>query len=203
MVELVPLAVGAAALLGTILLLAAIVRATRLDPSGQEANRRLTAAFDPETDPRLAEPAELSAVETVNEHAETGEDVLVPVTTVPLAVAEPAMADVWALTADALREVHPVFRDEHVRHYDVRFEFGKGWFGGLAGRDCRRMAITPELADRLFGDHGYGPDDLAAEVEAADDGDHVTPPVCWGECVNYGSDGAAVAATAGATAGAT
>lgn len=200
MIGIVLVAVGGAVLVGTILFLAALVWASRLSPRGQEANRRLVDAFDPETDPRLAESAGLSAVWTANEHEGTGEDVLVPVATIPLAAAEPEMEDVRSLTADVLREVHPVFRDEHVHHYDVRFEFGEGWFGGLEGQHCRRMAVPPELADRLIDDPGYRPDDLARDVREADDGDEVTPPVHWGDCVIYdGARGATVAATAGAT----
>lgn len=207
MADPVPLAAGGTALLvGLGLFVLAVKRANRLDEPGREADRQLAEPFDPDTDPRLRADAEIDEVATVNEHADTGEDVVVPVATVPMATrGEPDMDDVRSLTADAIREIHPVFRDEHVRHYDVQFEFGESSFGGLGSRECRRMAVPPELAERLLDNPGYGPDDLAADLEADDDGDDVTPPVHWGECANYNQGGGAAAATAGgaAAAGAT
>ena len=181
-----------------------LVKLEALDKRGQEADERLRQLLAADIDPRLREDARMTDVAVVNEH-EDGGDVLVPVATIPLAAegahlgadGDPEMDAIHDLTADAVREMHPVFADEHVRHYDVRFEFGEAGYGGLGSRECRRMAVPPKLAGKLIGGTGYDAEDFAREIEDGDDGDSVTPPVYWGECVDYTRDDDAAAATAG------
>lgn len=76
--------------------------------------------------------------------------------------------------------------DEHVRQFDVRFEFGPDRF--LRGRERRRVTVPPEMAEKLS-DPSYDYRALVQELEDGDDGDSVTPPVLWGECVSYTGGG--------------
>ena len=100
-----------------------------------------------------------------------------------------------AAVCDRLRDV---YAGDHVRQFDVRFAFGPDRL--LRSRECRRVTVPPGLAAHLS-EPGYDHGDLATDVEAGDDGDSVTPPVLWGECVPY-STGGGGAAAAGAGAGA-
>ena len=197
--------------LATLLIIAVVgyglLKLETLDERGQEADERLRQRLSADMDTRLREDARMTDVATVNEH-EDGGDVHVPVATVSLssegahldADGDPRMDEIHGMTADAVREIHTIFADEHVRHYDVQFEFGEAGYRGLGSRECRRMAVPPELAGKLIGGKGYDADTLAEDLRAGDDGDDVTPPVYWGECVDYSrdEDAAVAAATGGA-----
>jgi hypothetical protein len=169
--------------------------------AGDEA---LAAAFDPLPD-ALAEVPEVHEVNKVNEHRDGG-DVLVPVVPVLFEDAgEPSMDAVWTVFARVIEAVHPVFSDHHVRHYDVQFAYATADESETA---YRRLTVGPDLVERYQTDPTVDLDDLAAAIEAGDDGDDGVPPVYWQEfdatslagSGNYaGGGGAAVAAAAAAS----
>ena len=173
-----------------------LLKLESLDERGQEADERLRQLLSADIDPRLREDARVTDVAVVNEH-EDGGDVLVPVATIPLttegahldADGGPEMDAIYDLTADAVREIHPVFADEHVRHYDVQFEFGETGYSGLGSRECRRMSVPSEVAGKLIGSRGYDAGALVEDLREGDEGDDVTPSAYWGECVDYRGDG--------------
>lgn len=140
----------------------------------READEALDRAFETGPDAVAATP-ELAEVDKVNVHRD-GEDVLVPVVTVVFEAGEPAMETVWTITGEALSAIHPVFRDEHVRHYDIQF--------GYANADeteaiFRRMTAEQDLAEEFVTDPTVGLDVLRERIEAGDDGDDGVPPVYW------------------------
>lgn len=147
----------------------------------------------------LRSPPTVTTVAEVNEHAETGEPILVPVVTCDLEVEdEPRLEDIFRYVADVCERLQRIYADAHVRQFDVRFEFGPDRF--LRSRECRRVTVPPEMVNNLS-DAGYGARELGADLEAADDGDSVTPPVVWGECVSYTSGGDTAAYTGAMGAG--
>ncbi len=96
----------------------------------------------------------------------------------------------------------PAFDGVFVRHYDVQFTFdGDGLF---EAEECRRIAVTPELADRLVAETGFDAAAFKSAMLEADDIDDHIAPVAWGECVDYSSndDAAVVTGAAAAAAGA-
>ncbi|WP_136717825.1 hypothetical protein [Halorientalis salina] len=153
----------------------------------------------------LRSPPTVETVAEVNEHADTGDPILVPVVTCPLDTeSQPPMDAVFRYVAAVCDRLRAVYADDHVRQFDVRFEFGPDRL--VRSRECRRVTVPPELAEKLA-DPGYDHSDLGADLEDGDDGDSVTPPVVWGECVSYTSGnaaaaGAATAAGAGGCGGA-
>lgn len=170
------------------------------DERAREAEERLESVASIPAAPLRGAPA-VETVAEVEEHADTGEPILVPVVVCPVEIEEqPPMDAVYryvAAVCDALREA---FADAHVRQFDVRFEFGPDRL--LRSRTCRRVTVSPELAERLA-EPRFDYRDLAAEVHERDDGDVVTPPVAWGECRSYhaGGGAAGAAAAGGAAAG--
>lgn len=165
------------------------------------ANERLETVRSASTAP-LKSPPTVETVAEVEEHADTEEPILVPVVNCSMeAESEPPMDAVFQYVAAICERLHEVYADEHVRQFDVRFEFGPHKF--LRGRTCRRVTVPPEMAENLS-EPGYDYQRLGADIKDGDDGDSVTPPVLWGECVSYtsgGRGGAAGAATAGGGAG--
>ena len=149
------------------------------------------------TDAPLRGAPEVTGVHEVAEHDDGG-PVVVPVVRVPLATDDPGRDGVSRHVAAAVEALHDAFGDAHVRGYDVEFGFDDGSVGGM-GRTVRRVAVPPELADRMA-DPDYGYRDLRSDVADGDDGDPGTPPVDWGEPIRYQSEEAA-GATAAATAG--
>jgi hypothetical protein len=164
----------------------------------EKTNKRLETVTAVPTAPLRSTPS-IETVAEVNEHADTDEPILVPVVTCTLeSESQPPMDAVFQYVAAVCERLHRVYADEHVRQFDVRFEFGPDRF--IRGRDCRRVTVPPEMAANLSAP-GYDSRNLATDIKEGDDGDSVTPPVLWGECVSYtGGDGgaAAVGATAGA-----
>jgi len=169
------------------------------DPRVEAADELLAEAV-PETDPRVRATPTVDDVHEVNDHAETGDPILVPAVSVPLETAErPDMETVYKLVVRVCPALDEAFADDHVRGFDVEFAFGPDRF--LRGRTRRRVAVTPDIAARCA-DPAYDHRALADEVTEEDDGDDVTPPVAWGETKNYtgGGGGGAAAAAAGAGA---
>lgn len=160
-----------------------------------EADERLAAVSSRSSAPLRSSPT-VSTVAEVAEHADTGEPILVPVVRCALeSESEPPMDAVFQYVAAVCERLEGVYADDHVRQFDVRFAFGPDRF--LRSRACRRVTVPPELASTLA-NPDYGARDLRADVEEADDGDSVTPPVAWGECVSYaGDDGTAAAVSTG------
>jgi len=89
-----------------------------------------------------------------------------------------------------------------VRHYDVQFTFdGDELF---EAEECRRVAVSTDLADRFVSDAGFGVADLRDEIERRHDIDDEIAPVAWGECKDYSQNSgmAVVAASSAASASA-
>ena len=157
------------------------------------------------TDAPLREGADVPSSTGLHEVAEhdDGDPVYVPVVRIPLATADPGTDGVYRHAARAAAALHDEFDDAHVRGYDVEFGLDDASLGDV-GRTVKRVAVTPELAERLR-DPDYDHRDLRSDVEAGDDGDPGVPPVDWGDAVNYasGSGSAAASGAAAATAAAT
>lgn len=168
------------------------------DDRAAEAEATLTTDSPAPTDAPLRDEPSVTGVHEVAEH-DDGDPVVVPVVRVPLAADDPGRDGVSRHVAAAVESLHDAFGDAHVRGYDVEFGLDDATVGKI-GQTVRRVAVTPELADRLA-DPDYDYRDLRGDVAAGDDGDPGTPPVDWGEPVSYGADGSA-GATAAATAGA-
>lgn len=143
-----------------------------------------TAALDRCTfgadDDRLAEPPELNTVFTVNENRD-GDPVLLPWIDVDLTTAaDPDRAAAYRIAAEIVEAVHPAFRDEHVRQYDVVFEYGETSLLSWSG-DKRLIAVRPRQAERLTREPEFDARALRDRLETLDDGDDEIPPVAWGE----------------------
>ncbi|MFC6726523.1 hypothetical protein ACFQE1_19575, partial [Halobium palmae] len=105
------------------------------------------------------EDCAVTGVAVVNEGPD-GEPVVVPIARFSLGedVEEPDYDRVWELVGDALSALVPAFEGVFVRHYDVQFTFdGDELF---EAEECRRVALTPELAERYVSDAGFGVDAL-------------------------------------------
>lgn len=145
----------------------------------------------------------VTGVAVVNEGPEE-EPITVPIARFSLGedVESPDYDLVWELATEAIRAMYPAFDGVFVRHYDVQFTFdGDGLF---EAEECRRIAVTPELAERLVTETGWGPDEFKSAMLSADDIDDHVAPVAWGECVDYSrnDEAAMVTGSAAAMAGA-
>ena len=141
----------------------------------READDKLERAFETGPD-ELAVAPDLAEVDKVNVHRD-GEDVLVPVVTVVFeGTGEPAAETVWEITADVFRAVQPVFRDDHVRHYDVQFAYADA--DGEAAV-FRRITASQDLVDEFVTDATLDVPALRERIRAGDDGDDGVPPVYW------------------------
>ncbi|WP_233565399.1 hypothetical protein [Halorubrum sp. Atlit-26R] len=154
------------------------------------------------TDAPVREGTDVPSAANLHEVAEhdDGDPVYVPVIRIPLATADPGRDGVYRHVARAAAALHDEFDDAHVRGYDVEFGLDDGSLGDV-GRTVKRVAVTPELAERLR-DPDYDHRDLRSDVADGDDGDPGVPPVDWGDAVNYasGSGSAAASGAAAATA---
>ena len=196
------LVVAGALMAGGFALLAGIaVYALR---SGDERVDRVADALGDDlpspTDAPLREGTDVPADAALNEVAEhdDGDPVYVPVVRVPLATSDPGRDGVYRHAAHAAAALHDEFDHAHVRGYDIEFGLDDGSLGGV-GRTVKRVAVTPDLAERLR-DPDYDHRDLRRDVEAADDGDPGVPPVDWGDAVDYTNGGGSTAASGAAAA---
>ena len=158
-----------------------------IDDSRDVAAEALDARVDP--DGRGIEDAAVTGVVVVNEGPDE-EPVTVPIVRFSLGedVESPDYDKVWTLVGEGLRALAPAFaeRDIFVRHYDVQFTFdGDELF---EAESCRRVAVTPELADRFVSDAGFGVDALREAMTDAHDIDDEVAPVAWGECKDYSTN---------------
>ncbi|WP_436923646.1 hypothetical protein [Halosimplex amylolyticum] len=145
----------------------------------------------------------VTGVAVVNEGPDE-EPITVPIARFSLGedVESPDYDFVWELASEAIRAMQPAFEGVFVRHYDVQFTFdGDGLF---EAEECRRIAVTPALADRLVTETGFGVADFKSAMLEADDIDDQIAPVAWSECVDYSrnDDAAVVTGSAAAMAGA-
>ncbi|WP_459194874.1 hypothetical protein [Halosimplex sp. J119] len=145
----------------------------------------------------------VTGVAVVNEGPDE-EPITVPIARFSLGedVESPDYDLVWELASEAIRAMQPAFEGVFVRHYDVQFTFdGDGLF---EAEECRRIAVTPELADRLVTETGFDAAAFKSAMLEADDIDDLIAPVAWGECVDYSrnDDAAVVTGSAAAMAGA-
>jgi hypothetical protein len=191
-----------------------------LEEREDAAHERLTDRVDTET--YGIEDCAVTGVAVVNEGPDE-EPIVVPIARFSLGedVESPDTDLVWDLAAAAVRELVPAFEGVFVRHYDVQFTFdgrkshsdfrahqkssisedGDGLF---EAEECRRVAVTPELADRLVSETGWGVEEFRAAMLDAHDIDDGVAPVAWGKCRDYSrqSNAAVVTGAAAATAGA-
>jgi hypothetical protein len=160
-----------------------------------------------------AEDAAVTGVAVVNEGPDE-EPVTVPIVRFSLGedVEDPDYDTVWRLVGEALHALEPGFDEVFVRHFDVQFTFdGDELF---EAEECRRVAVTTDLADRFVSDPGFGVDALREAMMDGHDIDDEVAPVAWGECKDYSQNsgmavvaanpavGASAASCAGAGSGA-
>lgn len=144
----------------------------------------------------LADPPSIESVPKVNTH-EDGDPIYVPVIDVTLdSDGEPDRTTAYRIAADVITAVHPRYADTKVRNYDVQFVYGEPRLGGLIGTTKRRIAVTPDLAERLDREPGFGPSELREAIESRDNGDDEIPPVAWGEPLDYWSEEASTTTAA-------
>jgi len=123
---------------------------------------------------------ELDGVHTVNTHRD-GEPIHAPVIEVDTGAEPPDLDVAYRVAAAIVRALRPAVVDEHVRQYDVTFVFGETSWTGPFERETKRIAVTPELLERLDREPDFDAVDLRAAIEEEDDGDDEIPPVGWGE----------------------
>lgn len=172
-----------------------------LEARQDDANEALQSAID--SGSYTIADCGVTGVAVVNEGPD-GEPVTVPIARFSLGedVEDPDFAVVWELVGEAASVLHDAFNDVFVRHYDIQFTFdGDELF---EAEECRRVALTEELAQRYATDPGYDVADLRAATEDANDIDDEIASVAWGECKDYSQaqNAAVIAAGAAATAGA-
>ncbi|WP_135825355.1 hypothetical protein [Halorussus ruber] len=183
----------------------------RIEDARESADDALRNSADP--DAHGIEDAAVTGVAVVNEGPDE-EPVTVPIARFSLGedVEDPDYDTVWELVGEALRALEPAFEDVFVRHFDVQFTFdGDELF---EAEECRRVAVTTDLANRFVSDPGFGVQALREAMTDGHDIDDEVAPVAWGECKDYsqnsgmavvaggGAAGASAAACAGAGSGA-
>lgn len=162
-----------------------------------DANEALSAAFD--TAVGLSEPPAIDAVHHVNDHVDGGPIFVVAIEFDLDTDHEPDRQTAYELAARAVRSVRSAFASDHVRSYDIVFRYGDASWGGLGSKPGRRIAVPPELADRLDREPSFDAAALQAAIETADNGDSEIPPVAWGEPLRYNGGGQSTV-VAGSTA---
>ena len=169
----------------------------RIEDARESAGDALSERVD--ADAYGIDDAGVTGVAVVNEGPDE-EPVTVPIARFSLGedVESPDYDRAWRLVAEAIRALDPAFEDVFVRHYDVQFTFdGDELF---EAEECRRVAVPPELADRLVAEPGFDADALREAVTEGHDIDDEVAPVAWGECKDYSrNDGMAVVAATSAT----
>lgn len=126
----------------------------------------------------IAGTPELVEVDKVNVHRDGG-DILVPVVPVVFeAAGEPPRELVWEITGDVFSAVYPVFRNEHVRQYDVQFAYASA---DESEAIFRRITAGETLVDEFVTDATIGTETLRERIQQGDDGDDGVPPVYWQE----------------------
>jgi hypothetical protein len=152
-------------------------------------------------DARGIDDAAVTGVAVVNEGPDE-EPVTVPIARFSLGedVEDPDYDEVWRLVGEALYALEPAFEGVFVRHFDVQFTFdGDELF---EAEECRRVAVTTDLADRFVSDPGFGVGALREAMMDAHDIDDEVAPVAWGECKDYSQNSGMAVVAAGSAAGA-
>lgn len=166
-----------------------------LEDRQHEADDTLTESVDTAT--YGIEECAVTGIAVVNEGPED-EPIVVPIARFSLgeSVEDPDYDLVWELVGEGLQALQPALEDVFVRHYDVQFTFdGDELF---EAEECRRVAVTPDLADRFVSDAGFGVTELRDAMLEADDIDDDIAPVAWGESKNYSQTRNAAIVTNGA-----
>jgi hypothetical protein len=143
------------------------------------------------------EACAVTGLAVVNE-GPAGEPIVVPIARFSLgeSVEKPDYDLVWELVGEGLHALQPALEGVFVRHYDIQFTFdGDELF---EAEECRRVAVTPDLAEAFISDAGFGVGELRDAVLDADDIDDEIAPVVWGESKNYSSTANAAIVTNGA-----
>lgn len=153
-----------------------------LDAREREAAENLDALVSPE--PYGIDDCDVTDVVAVNE-GPAGEPIVVPIARFSLGAVKnsPDYDVVWELATDAVRALYPALEDVFVRHDDGQFAFGGS--GLFDAESCRRMAVTPEIADRLVREAGYHVADVRAAMLEGHTIDDEVAPVAWGQCMQY------------------
>lgn len=138
----------------------------------------------------------VTGIAVVNEGPD-GEPIVVPIARFSLGedVEEPDYDLVWELVGEGLNALQPALEGVFVRHYDIQFTFdGDELF---EAEECRRVAVTPDLADTFVSDASFNTGALRDAMLDADDIDDEIAPVAWGESKNYSSTANAAIVTNG------
>lgn len=200
--EVTVVVLGAVALLLSGLSAALVVRYRRGTRTRRaietDLDDRLADAIGPGTGSHLEQPPSVRRIVSIEgkddgkdgEGGEGGEDekgeddapTVVPVVRIALETTDaPGMKFVLEYVASVLETIHPALEahDVRVSHYDVECTFGPD--GLLVEGECRRVTVTPELADRLLEDDRYGAFELWRDVKRGDRDDE-TPTTLWVPC---------------------
>ena len=118
----------------------------------------------------------VTGIAVVNEGPED-EPIVVPIAHFSLgeSVERPDYDLVWDLVGEGLDALQPALEDVFVRHYDVQFTFDDDEL--FEAEECRRVAVTPDLADRFISDTAFGVEELRDAMLEADDIDDDIAPV--------------------------
>ena len=143
-----------------------------------DLDERLATALGPGTGSHLERAPTVRRLATAD-HDRSEAATLVPIVRIDLGTTDaPGMTLVFEYVADAVEAIHPVCteRSDPVDHYEVEFTFGPG--GLIVSGECRRVSVSPALADRLCDDDRYGAFELRNDVERADrrDGEMMWEP---------------------------
>ena len=166
-----------------------------LEDRQQEADETLSDRVD--TSEYGIDTCAVTGLAVVNE-GPNGEPIVVPIARFSLgeSVEEPDYDLVWELVGEGLHALQPALEGVFVRHYDIQFTFdGDKLF---EAEECRRVAVTPDLADQFVADAGFGVGELQDVILDADDIDDEIAPLAWGESKNYSSTSNAAIVTNGA-----
>ena len=166
-----------------------------LEERQHEADETLTERVD--TTAYGIDECAVTGIAVVNEGPED-EPITVPIARFSLgeSVEEPDYDLVWELVGEGLHALQPALEEVFVRHYDIQFTFdGDELF---EAEECRRVAVTPDLADQFVSDAGFGVEELQDVMLDADDIDDEIAPVAWGESKNYSQTRDAAIVTNGA-----
>ena len=166
-----------------------------LEDRQQEADETLSDRVD--TSEYGIDACAVTGLAVVNEGPD-GEPIVVPIARFSLgeSVEEPDYDLVWELVGEGLHALQPALEGVFVRHYDIQFTFdGDELF---EAEECRRVAVTPDLADQFVADAGFGVGELQDVILDANDIDDEIAPLAWGESKNYSSTSNAAIVTNGA-----
>lgn len=152
------------------------------DPStlAERATDALEAHSFASEERHLSEEPQLDNVFVVNTNRDD-EPVLIPWIDISFTTDDdPDKAAAYRIAAEVVKALHSVFRDVHVRQYDIVFQVSDPTWLDWSGEQ-RLIAVRPRQADRLTSEPNFDVRSFRNRLEELDDGDDEIPPVAWGE----------------------